>query len=227
MRDSYENIRRMCAYAHKYGAIGLLNTDWGDYAHVCHPSFSVPGILYGAAFGWNSREQDFDELNAAISFLHYGDRSGQFTGLMAQLARKEVFEWFHMVRWIEQPSAEKRSDHMKHAAPALVEKTNAEVDDLLAKLTRCIPHLEQDKRSIAQAVAVVAAGVKIFNEIAVYIHVHFEGAQMECRCGWNLAGDLEHWFYAYKNLWRTVSRQSRLDQFQKVIDGYADMLRSK
>lgn len=227
MRDSYDNIRLMCAYAHKYGAIGLLNTDWGDYAHVCHPAFSAPGILYGAAFGWNSAQQDFDELNAAISFLHFGDASGKFVGLMAQLARKEVFEWFHMVRWIEQPDAEKRSAHMSHSDPACVESVNAEVDSIVSQMAACIPGMEADMRSIAQAVSVVAAGVKIFNEICVYIHVHFEGAQMECRCGWNLASDLEHWFHAYKELWRTVSRQSRLDQLQHVIDGYADMLRAK
>lgn len=227
MRDSYDNIRNMCAHAHKYGAIGLLSTDWGDYAHICHPAFSVPGIIYGASFSWNSRPQDFDELNAAISFLHYGERSGAFVGLLAQMARKEVFEWFHAVRWMEQTSAEKRSEIMREADPALVAARNAEVDQLVQQMQACIPLMEQDRRSIAQAVAVVAAGVKLFNEIAVYIHVHFEGAQMECRCGWSLASDLEHWFHAYKRLWRSVSRESRLDQFQRIVDGYADMLRSR
>lgn len=227
MRDSYENIRRMCAYAHKYGAVGLLNTDWGDYAHICHPDFSLPGVLFGAAFGWNSREKDFDELCAAISFLHYGDRSGAFVGLLAQMARKEVFEWFHVVRWMEQTSVEKRSEIMRESDPARVEAANAGVDALLRQMAECIPQMETDRRAIAQAISVVAAGVKIFNEICVYIHVHFEGVQMECRCGWNLATDLEHWFHAYKQLWRTVSRQSRLDQFQRIVDGYADMLRSR
>lgn len=227
MRDSYDNIRNMCAHAHKYHAIGLLNTDWGDYAHICHPAFSVHGIIYGASFGWNSREQDFDELNAAISFLHYGQREGSFVGLLAQMARKEVFEWFHVVRWIEQQSAEKRSEIMRESDPARVEQVNAEVDELVRQMTACIPQMDLDKRGIAQAVSVVAAGVKLFNEICVYIHVHFEGAQMECRCGRRLAADLEYWFYAYKQLWRTASRQSRLDQFQHIIDAYADMLRGR
>ena len=34
MYNSYLNIRTMCHHAHKYNAIGLLNTDWGDYGHV-------------------------------------------------------------------------------------------------------------------------------------------------------------------------------------------------
>lgn len=225
MRGSYDNIRNMCAYAHKYHAIGLLNTDWGDYAHVCHPTFSVPGILYGAAFSWNSREQDFEELNAAISYLHYGQHEGTFVGLFAKLARMDAFEWHHAVHWMEQPDAEKRSEIMSHIDPEQAERCNAEIDDLLTRMAACVPHMELDKRDIAQAVSVVAAGVKIFNQIAVYIHVNFESVSMECRNGCYLANDLEYWFNAYKNLWRGVSRQSRLDRLQRIVDGYADMLR--
>ena len=80
IRDSFSNIRTMCRYAHRYGAIGLLNTDWGDYGHICAPEFSVPGILYGAAFSWNKEEKTLEEMNDAISFLAYGDRSGAFIG---------------------------------------------------------------------------------------------------------------------------------------------------
>lgn len=54
LRYGFSNNRVMCAHAHKYHAIGMLNTDWGDYGHLCQPAFSVPGILYGAAFAWNA-----------------------------------------------------------------------------------------------------------------------------------------------------------------------------
>ncbi|WP_455717358.1 hypothetical protein [Anaerosporobacter sp.] len=51
--DAYENIKRICTYAYQYDAIGVLNTDWGDYGHVNHPEFSMIGMIYGAAFSWN------------------------------------------------------------------------------------------------------------------------------------------------------------------------------
>ena len=50
IRVSYENISRMCQYASNYHAEGLLNTDWGDCGHINHPDFSLPGMIYGAAF---------------------------------------------------------------------------------------------------------------------------------------------------------------------------------
>lgn len=227
MRNSYDNIRNMCAHAHKYGAIGLLNTDWGDYAHICHPMFSVQGIIYGASFGWNSLPQDFDELNAAISFLVYGQKEGTFVSLLAQMANAEVFEWFHVVRWIEQKDPAKRSEIMREADPTKVQQRNADIDALVCQLTDCIPQMDTEARQILQAISVVAEGVKLFNDIAVYIHVHEEGANMPCRDGATMASALESWFYAYKQLWRKVSRETRLDLFQQIILGYADYLRGR
>ena len=101
MYNSYLNIRTMCHHAHKYHAIGLLNTDWGDYGHVNDPRLTIPGVLYGAAFGWNAEPVEFDELNEAVSRLYYGDTTGQFAGLMAKLQDYEVFDWRNTVNWME------------------------------------------------------------------------------------------------------------------------------
>ena len=40
------------------------------------PRLTIPGILYGAAFGWNAEPVEFDELNEAVSRLYYGDTTG-------------------------------------------------------------------------------------------------------------------------------------------------------
>jgi len=36
----------------KHGAIGHLNTDWGDYGHLQYLPFSFPGLAAGAAMSW-------------------------------------------------------------------------------------------------------------------------------------------------------------------------------
>ena len=105
LEDSFSNIRAMCRYAHKYGAIGLLNTDWGDWGHICDPAFSIPGILYGAAFSWNAAEVSMEEMNDAISFLYYGDRTGAFMRAFTGLTKKEAFPWYRVIRWIEADEA--------------------------------------------------------------------------------------------------------------------------
>ena len=52
--NGYENIRRMAGYAVKYNAPGFLNTDWGDFGHINQPDFSIPAMIFGAAFSWNT-----------------------------------------------------------------------------------------------------------------------------------------------------------------------------
>ena len=54
VENSYKNIARMCGYARKYHAEGVLNTDWGDCGHINQPDFSLPGMIYGAVFSWGA-----------------------------------------------------------------------------------------------------------------------------------------------------------------------------
>ena len=37
----------------KYGAVGYLVTDWGDYGHVNDPRMAVSGMIFGAQCAWN------------------------------------------------------------------------------------------------------------------------------------------------------------------------------
>lgn len=99
--ESYENIARMCAYGRKYRALGVLNTDWGDYGHVGHPDFSVPGMIYGAAFSWGETAHGFDGLNRMISVLEFGDTSESFVGCLANVSRLSLFGWARAVQFKE------------------------------------------------------------------------------------------------------------------------------
>jgi hexosaminidase len=48
-----ENIRNAAVYGLKNGAIGLLNTDWGDNGHWQQLPISYPGLAAGAAQAWS------------------------------------------------------------------------------------------------------------------------------------------------------------------------------
>ena len=69
-QNAYNNISRMCQYAHKYNAEGILTTDWGDCGHIAHPDFSVVGLIYGAAFSWNKKILSEEKINRQISKIH-------------------------------------------------------------------------------------------------------------------------------------------------------------
>ena len=229
LRYGFSNNRVMCAHAHKYHAIGMLNTDWGDYGHLCQPAFSVPGILYGAAFAWNANGLDYEEVNRAISFLAFGDRSGRFMEAFDALSFHEVFDWFHTVRWIEAGDAAKR--HAIYNDPELklagLAEANAQVDAALAQLREASVELDSAHRSILHDLDLAAEGVKLLNDLGCYVGAVEEGRDLPHREGPELASALESWYHAYVENWRRVSKESTLARTRKVICAWADYLRGR
>ncbi|MEI7834637.1 MAG: hypothetical protein WCJ56_15740, partial [bacterium] len=64
-----ENISKMTEYAVKYGASGLLNTDWGDGGHYNLQGVSYYAYAYGAAQSWNpGAVEQFDDAFGRLFF---------------------------------------------------------------------------------------------------------------------------------------------------------------
>ena len=225
--DSFSNIRCMCRYAHKYGAIGLLNTDWGDYGHVCPPEFTVPGILYGAAFSWNKQEYSMKEMNDAVSFLAFGDRTGAFMQAVTDLCGNEAFLWMNAMRWLEKEGAD-RQQFLEEVLPDILrgQEANARLDAALLALDQAVPSLSADRREMVQTLHVAAAGVRLLNEIGLCLARRDAGQSVVSRDPRELAADLERWELAYIRCWRRTSRQSLLEFMRRMTDALADALRA-
>jgi hypothetical protein len=60
----------------KYGAIGYLNTDWGDLGHWQAPPMSYLGFAAGAAFAWALDANRAMDVPAVVSRFAFDDPSG-------------------------------------------------------------------------------------------------------------------------------------------------------
>lgn len=227
VEDSFSNIQIMSNHGRKHKAIGLLNTDWGDEGHICHPWFTIPGILYGAAFAWNADEIDFDEVNKAISFLQFGDASENFMEGFVKLSCNEVFPWGDVVRWIEEADATKRKERFSQIDLAKVPPAQAKIDDALQALGKAARTMPPEKRDIIQALSIVADGIKTWNNIALHLGQSIYGVDLPCQDGNQLAEGLEKWYFAYLQLWRTVSKESSVSRTLNIVMKYADLLRGR
>jgi len=230
LRDGFRNNRAMCRHAHQYGAIGLLNTDWGDYGHICQPWFSVPGILYGAALAWRAQEVSYEEMNQAISFLEYGDRSGAFMEAFDALCDHEGFDWSHALRWIEEKDSAKRHEIFRNARQPIHQQAQKDIEAIergLTMLAAAVPAMDSTRRDVVQPLMVSAEGAKIWNEIGLYVAAHEEGMDVPCKEGAVLAAELERWYHDYRLLWRRVSREGSLHHTMKLIHAWADYLRGR
>lgn len=218
---SYENIKRMCTYARHYGAVGVLNTDWGDYGHINHPDFSITGMIYGAAFSWNSEIPEFEEINRRISRIEYRDSTEQFVSIIAAIAENWVYNWHHAVRFFEKKEAAFSAEQLQGTEEAL-----EGLKIITNKLYHIIPQLDTQCRKQIQPYFVAIQGMELIQKIGLVFSTWEVNERTFSIHSGKLAEELESWFYEYKKVWRTVSRESELYRIQHIIFWYADALRS-
>jgi hexosaminidase len=76
------NIRSAVVNGKKHGAVGILNTAWGDYGHWQQMPADYPGFAYGAASSWCAETNLEIDLTAALDAHAFFDRAG----IMGKLA---------------------------------------------------------------------------------------------------------------------------------------------
>ncbi|MDR2044635.1 MAG: beta-N-acetylhexosaminidase [Clostridium sp.] len=229
LRSAYENITRMCGYARKYQAIGVLNTDWGDFGHINQPEFSRPGMIYGAAFSWNTEPLDFEETNRRISLLEFHDPSMEFVSILTRLEGNAAFDWECVVRFREMEllggSEEERKALFLKEPPASAREKNSRLRAARAQLQEKIRALDSVSRSLHQKYLLGIDAMILWNRVKpavarIVYQTGEEGADDRL-----LACDLEQWLLKYQREWRKVSKEGDLGQLSELVFWYADLLR--
>ncbi len=228
LKDSYDNISRMCGYGFKYQAIGVLNTDWGDFGHINHPEFSATGMIYGAAFSWNRHIPEFNEINRQISRLEYGDASERFVNIIAEIGTKSEATWFEIVCFKELKQKRLKEipelSVLENITWEKVKYSNCFLTEKIGELYQVLSEAKQEKRYLYQAYIFAAEGIKLWNEVgaAAALGEEEKNAGNQAR---KLAVSLEYWYHEYKKVWRSVSRESELYRIGEVVFWYADYFR--
>jgi hexosaminidase len=75
--NALANLRAAAKAGKKFGAIGFLNTDWGDGGHPQPLAVSWPMFAAGAALAWNANSLDEKSLLAVLSRDVFEDPGGK------------------------------------------------------------------------------------------------------------------------------------------------------
>lgn len=239
-RNAWRNIRRQCAYAIKYGAEGVLNTDWGDYMHINHPDFSVPGMIYGAVSSWNGRDawdenrETYQKMNEQISRLEYQDPSGRLLSILDKAEELTAFTWDVACLFWELGIgvAENEKKHCERIASALtsMEYAAEKTEKLRSVQRKLYGHLAQiavSHRDKLKPYLTAIEGIRLFNLLGMEVCRREYGYSFQklsdCKA---LAAELEIWLYDYKQIYRAISRESELFRIEALVCWYGDYLRS-
>lgn len=229
IESSYQNIVRMCSYAEKYHAIGILNTDWGDFGHVNHPEYSIPGMIYGAAFSWNHEVIPLEEINQQIARVEFHDSSESFVNLLAKLPQYSLFTWWDAVMYYEVKELGEDKSKLpsldKVSIEAEVKKAEKELREITAQMKKTAIFMDSQSVGILRACDITMEGMCIWNEIGVMLIKR--KADKEKEAAFLLAERLESWFMHYKSLWREISKEGDLAHIAEIVFWYADLLRGR
>ncbi|HEY8283296.1 MAG TPA: family 20 glycosylhydrolase [Chloroflexota bacterium] len=72
LANSRVNIRNFVAAGRRVGAVGVLNTDWGDHGHPNPLGESWYGYAYGAAEGWAPGALSDDDFERRFTQIQFG-----------------------------------------------------------------------------------------------------------------------------------------------------------
>ncbi len=220
MTIGYENIRLMAEHGSKYGAAGLLNTDWGDYGHIDDPRFSLPGMVTGACASWGNLPEQ-NALEAALSRMEYGDASGRVVTLLSELSdAQEHLGWRRLVDFKEQQQGTLKP-HENSLRP-ISEEQLAQVDAIVKRTT-------EELRTLAPTLPASQQGMVcnwLIAAEAIFLWNHIQ----HCTCSGlkdgELADRLLRWLPRYEAMWHETSRESELWRIRDVASWYAAYLKT-
>lgn len=154
------NIRSAAENGLKHGAVGFLNTDWGDRGHWQQMPVSYPGFAYGAAVSWCFAQNADLDLAAALNAHVYQDQAGVLGKLALDLGNtyketgvilhnSNLLHWVYELdretvqrRYMERGAAYPGADEVFKNVPQLMENLHATieyVDDVMANLSAARP----------------------------------------------------------------------------------------
>lgn len=238
MDKASKNISVMTDYARKYGAAGILNTDWGDFGHINLLAGSIPGAIYGAALSWNADHPD-QPTDEDISRIEYGDSSGSLIGLIRRLSRQPVIDWNTVVLWyytmcghetgIYSKFYNQAKELMLDSDEGKIKAAYDNIRDIEGSISQLIGSVFENRKQDVFEFLVAADGLALFQALLLVIKKKYLGQTRTelILSPAELAVKLEYWFSRYKAAWRKRNKESELFRIKDVIMGICRLLREK
>lgn len=88
--NSITNVTDFAAQGRKFGAEGLLNTDWGDNEHRNFLGVSLHSFAHGAAHSWNGKAVDNAKFTDNFCEHFFGEHTGRLANAIRLLGSTYV-----------------------------------------------------------------------------------------------------------------------------------------
>ena len=211
-KRAYINIGKMIDCGVKYGATGVLVTDWGDFGQVNHLSTSLPLFKFGAKKAWNPG------IMPEVTLYHEA-----YVSMLEGIANERVVTWEHIMQWFY------GRYHKNFKYGDVTNYFQSLTKELLIESFDRLEVFEERVSEIAPLYSGPMSDdlVEVFCDIqGMKWMLQFVIVIKEERTDDKLAITIENWFMDYEKLWRKRYRESELYQIREVIIKLCSFLRT-
>ena len=198
---SKENISKMAEYGYKHGAVGVLNTNWGDYGNPCSLELSMYSLVLGAEKSWSVNTVADRNFDKKVNLLLYDNENGvKILEKLNDMHRKICFGT--LVRNYSDILFE-RSPQEEYAdleAIREVQKSYIEIKEQLYKEKWQNDEFREEFLISAEALCVIA-------ELMAKIQ-KFKLSRVT---------DTEKWLLKYREKWINKNKENELGNIEEII----------
>jgi len=196
-----DNISKMLDYGYKYNAVGMLNTNWGDYGNPCSIELAMHGIVLGAAKAWNINTMPDDDFNNSINVLEYKNSEAVKYLFMLDSAQEKV-NWNMLAHCYSNLTHEDKFNIVypeKHQIEAAVLLCKTVISELTEQ--------KWEKDEYREEMLLAAEGIIVI-------------AELFAKCaGYNIEriADTSLWLKKYRQRWLKSNKESELCEIEKMF----------
>jgi hypothetical protein len=225
INDASVNIRKMVSFGKQYGALGVVNTNWGDCGNVNFFSGSLHGIALGASLSWNTGLQlDDGQFDKAFSTIQWGEGYEKVGTLLRELGSCTWYHFGNVYGWIRNLTGLWNKEHD-------VEMLDMEQLNTSLKSARTIRdefrmlYLDVNERPSNDLEEFIWSSSAIMwtCELLIFKKMHQSGRQLPIPVKKSYL--IHHTFeliIEFKRLWRIKNKESEL---KNVVDVFSDVIK--
>ena len=196
--DGESNISKMAEFGYKYGAMGVLNTNWGDWGNPCSIELAMYGLTLGAEKAWSATTQIDQEYYNRVGATVYG--SEKTVDLI-----KKVSELHKCADW---PCFCNAYSHLKNKTGEEIHTATLEqLEQVHAQYNQLKQQIQQENidGAVKQELLIALDGICLITELSAKL----SGIKVERLV------DTYCWIKDFKRAWLKKNKKSELN---RIVD---------